>query len=155
MTSARGAKGDVVEKLPKYPNHDYISCMRTRKKLRWIKRRETKKSSWAAMPFEVIDLVVLTLIIALSILVLRISFIYATTQSSSDSAFHAFGKSLGLGSAFDLGLILSGLLFVIWTFISLSRLSKIKRSLSLLIWHLFIFVGIGLLAYGSFIAVRF
>lgn len=129
--------------------------MRSRKKLRWIERRKTKEKAWGSLPFEVLDVVVLVMLIALSVLVLRISYIYAVTQSPSNNAFHNFGTSLGLGSAFDLSLILSALLFSFWTLISLTRLAKIKRSLTLMLWHLFVFVGIGLLAYGSYAAVSF
>jgi len=129
--------------------------MRKRTELKWVRRRKVKQPSWATLPFDILDLVILILIIALAILILRISFIYASTQSPSDNAFHVFGNSFGLGSAFDLGLILSGLLFVFWFFVSLVRLNKIRRSISLLIWHLFIFFGIGMLSYGCLIAVRF
>lgn len=129
--------------------------MRSRKKLRWIERREAKKKSWRSLPFDILDIVALVMLIALSILVLRISYIYAATQSPSNNAFHNFGTSLGLGSAFDLCLILSGLLFIFWVLISLTRLVKIKRSLTLMFWHLFIFMGIGLLAFGSHAAINF
>lgn len=129
--------------------------MRPRKKLRWVKRRDARTSSWAAVPFDVIDSVVLTLIVALSIFVLRISYIYAAAQSPSKSAFQSFGESEGLGSAFSLGLILSAVLFVFWLVVTLSRIPKLKQSLALCVWHLFVFAGIGLLAYGCFIAVSF
>jgi len=136
--------------------------MRGRKPLRWVARRNKKKASWASKLFDWTDLIMLVLLISLSILVLRISFIYASVSSihasvdeTSDSPFHDFGKSLGLGSAFDLGLLLSGLLFVFWVFVSLSRLADMKNSPALVIWHLFIFSGIGLLAFGCYSAIIF
>ena len=129
--------------------------MRKKKSLRWIERRKTKKTHWSSMPFDLLDIVILVLLIGLSVLVLRISFIYAGVNSPSDSAFHNFGISLGLASAFEIGLMLAGLLFVFWVIVSLTRLSVMKTSLTLIIWHIFIFVGIGLLAYGCYSAVIF
>ena len=129
--------------------------MRARKRLKWIRRRRAKKDSWGTLPLDFLDLVILILVIALAFLILRISFIYAATNSPSDNPFHNFGKSVGLGSAFDLGLILSALLFFFWFCVSLIRLRKIRQSMSLLIWHLFIFFGIGMLAYGCLSAIKF
>ena len=129
--------------------------MRKRRKLRWIERRNTKAKTWGSSPFEVIDLVMIVLLIGLSFLILRISYIYAVTQLESKSAFHEFGRSFGLGSAFDLGLILSAMLFVFWVIVTLKRLPKLKQSGALIIWHGFMFWGIGLMAYGCYSSVVF
>ena len=129
--------------------------MRERKKLRWVVRRERQEKPWATLPFDILDITILVLIISLAIFILRISFLYATLQSPTHEIFHSFGKSFGLGSAFDLGVILSALLAAFWAIVSIIRLPKIKQSSAYMLWHLFVFVGIGLLAYGCYLATDF
>jgi len=129
--------------------------MRKRKKLRWIERRQNNKSNWGSLPFNLFDTIILIMIIGLAVLVLRAAFIYSVIHSPPDKSLSSFGESSNMSSVFHISILVAGFLFCFWTIVTILRIDKLRRSFTLLVWHLAIFFSIGLLAFGSYSSVKF